>query len=122
MLTNENALFKNEGLSFSRSFNDDSILLSRKIHSVNNSNYFIFFFEKKSDYAILKLFEKYVFLITIPIFDHYNIITQHWWIKRGQSSFPPFCIQFFFKKSRTTEKSFLFFLICINLLICKVFM
>lgn len=84
------------------------------------SNYFIFFFEKKSDYAILKLFEKYVFLITIPIFDHYNIITQHWWIKRGQSSFPPFCIQFFFKRSRTTEKSFLFFLI--NLLICKVFM
>lgn len=45
MLTNENALFKNEGLSFSRSFNDDSILLSRKIHSsVNNPT--IFFFEK----------------------------------------------------------------------------
>lgn len=45
MLINENVFFKNEGLSFSRLFNDDLILLLRKIYLFVN-NLIIFFFEK----------------------------------------------------------------------------
>lgn len=46
MLINENVFFKNEGLSFSRLFNDDLILLLRKIYFVNNLIILFFFLRK----------------------------------------------------------------------------
>lgn len=46
MLINENVFVKNEGLSFSRLFNDDLILLLRKIYFVNNLIILFFFLRK----------------------------------------------------------------------------